>query len=129
MYWTGTVSKDIYPPVSVLPSLSRLMKDGIGEGFTREDHPEVANQLFASYSRARDIRALASIIGEEDLSPVDKKYMEFAREFERVLIAQRPDQNRSITETLDLAWQVLSLLPESELDRLNPGMLKKFYKG
>ena len=121
--------RDIYPPVGILPSLSRLMKDGIGEGFTREDHPEVANQLFASYSRARDIRALAGIIGEEDLSPVDKKYMEFARVLEKTLIAQQPDQNRSITETLDLAWQVLFILPESELDRLSPGMLKKFYKG
>lgn len=122
-------AKDIYPPVSILPSLSRLMKDGIGEGYTREDHPEVANQLFAAYSKARDIEALAGIIGEEDLSPVDKKYIEFGRKFERILIAQQPDQSRTITETLDLAWQVLSILPAGELDRLSPKMLEKYYKG
>ncbi|MFZ5968599.1 MAG: V-type ATP synthase subunit B [Bacillota bacterium] len=121
--------RNIYPPVNILPSLSRLMKDGIGEGFTREDHPEVANQLFASYSRVQDVRALAQIIGEDDLSPIDKKHMAFGREFERLFITQDFDEDRSIIETLDLAWEILSMLPIEELDRVSPEIIKKYYKG
>jgi len=120
--------RDIYPPVNILPSLSRLMKDGIGEGYTREDHPEAANQIFASYSRVREVRALAQIIGEDDLSPIDKKHMEFGREFEKVFIAQQPNENRSIIETLDLAWRILSVFPAGELDRVSPEMLEKYYR-
>ncbi len=119
----------IYPPVNILPSLSRLMKDGIGEGYTREDHPEVSNQLFASYSRVMEVRALAQIIGEDDLSETDKKYMEFGKEFEGKFIFQGFDENRNIEESLDLAWDILGILPIEELDRLSPEMIEKYFKG
>jgi len=118
--------KNIYPPVNILPSLSRLMKDGIGEGYTREDHQDVSNQLFASYSRVQDVRALSQIIGEDDLSPVDKKYIEFGREFENLFVTQSHDENRDIIETLDLAWEILSILPVEELDRVSPEMLDRY---
>lgn len=121
--------KDIYPPINVLPSLSRLMKDGIGEGYTREDHSELANQLFAAYSHVQDVAALAQVIGEDELSAVDKKYMEFGRQFEERFVNQKPDENRSIYETLDLGWQLLSVLPKEELDRISPEMVDKYYKG
>ncbi len=120
--------KNIYPPISILPSLSRLMKDGIGEGFTREDHPEVANQIFASYSKVQDIRALAQIIGEDDLSELDNQYMKFGRSFEETFVSQSFDDNRSIFETLDLAWEILGELPKEELDRVDPKTLDKYYK-
>lgn len=120
--------KNIYPPVNILPSLSRLMKDGIGEGYTREDHQDVSNQLFASYSRVQDVRALSQIIGEDDLSPIDKKYMEFGREFENRFITQSLDENRDMIETLNLAWEILSILPAKELDRMNPEMLDGYLK-
>lgn len=119
----------IYPPVSVLPSLSRLMKDGIGEGFTREDHPALSNQLFASYAKVGDIKALASVIGEDELSELDKTYMEFGKRFEEEFINQGEDKNRDITETLNLGWRLLSMLPKSELDRVDGKMLEKFYQG
>lgn len=118
-----------YPPVSVLPSLSRLMKDGIGEGFTRADHQALANQLFASYAKVIDARSLASVIGEEELSPIDKKYMEFGKLFETRFVNQGFNENRDITESLDLGWELLSTLPRSELDRVDDEMLDKFYKG
>lgn len=118
--------QNIYPPISILPSLSRLMKDGIGKGFTREDHPDVANQLFASYSKVQEVRALSQIIGEDDLSEVDKKYMEFGRVFESRFITQDYNENRSILETLNIAWDVLSILPVEELDRLKPELIKKY---
>ena len=121
--------KNIYPPINVLPSLSRLMKDGIGEGYTREDHHDVSNQLFASYSRVQDVRALAQIIGEDDLSEVDKKYMAFGDLFEGKFITQDFDENRSMMQTLKLAWEVLATLPKEELDRLSPEMIEKYYKG
>lgn len=120
--------KNIYPPVNILPSLSRLMKDGIGEGFTREDHPDVANQLFSSYSKVQDIRSLSQIIGEDDLSETDKKYMKFGREFESKFISQRFHDSRDISQTLDLAWEILKILPVDELDRLNPKLLDKYLK-
>lgn len=119
----------LYPPVSVLPSLSRLMKDGIGEGFTRADHQSLANQLFASYAKVNDARSLASVIGEEELSPIDKKYMEFGKLFEDKFVNQGPNENRSIEESLDLGWELLSTLPRSELDRVDDELLDKFYKG
>jgi len=119
--------QNIYPPISILPSLSRLMKDGIGEGFTREDHPEVANQIFASYSKVQDIRALAQIIGEDDLSELDNQYMAFGRSFEEKFVRQSFDDNRSIFETLDLAWEILGELPKEELDRVDPKTLDKYY--
>lgn len=118
----------IYPPIAVLPSLSRLMKDGIGEGYTRADHTVVSNQLFASYARVQDARALASVIGEDELSDIDKSYMKFGIMFEKYFICQGFDENRSIDETLDLGWDLLSLLPVSELDRVSDELLKEKYK-
>jgi V/A-type H+/Na+-transporting ATPase subunit B len=123
----GTEQRGIYPPVNILPSLSRLMKDGIGEGFTREDHSDTANQIFAAYSRVQDIIALAQVIGEDELSELDKLYMKFGRTFEDKFLKQDYDENRDIIETLDLAWQVLSLLPKMELDRVSPQILEKYY--
>ncbi len=119
--------KGIYPPVIVLPSLSRLMKDGIGKGYTREDHPQVANQLFASYAKVQEVRALGSVIGEDELSDIDKKYMHFGRVFEAQFITQDFQENREINQTLDLGWLLLGLLPKEELDRLSPEMIEKFY--
>ncbi len=119
--------KGYYPSVSILPSLSRLMKDGIGEGFTREDHPELANQLFAAYAKVQDSRALASVIGEEDLSSIDKLYIEFGKAFEKQFINQSFNENRSIEFSLDLGWKLLSILPRHELDRVSSKTLDKFY--
>lgn len=118
----------VYPPVSVLPSLSRLMKDGIGEGFTREDHSSLANQLFAAYAKVQDARSLASVIGEDELSDIDKSYLEFGRKFEAEFLSQGENENRSITDTLDLGWKMLSYLPESELDRIDGKLLQKYYR-
>lgn len=117
----------IYPPVGVLPSLSRLMKDGIGEGFTRADHSAVSNQLFACYAKVQDARSLASVIGEDELSDSDKKYMQFGKLFEQHFINQGFDENRSIDETLDLGWSLLSVLPKNELDRVDDAVLDQFY--
>ncbi|PHV71959.1 V-type ATP synthase subunit B [Sporanaerobium hydrogeniformans] len=121
--------KGIYPPISILPSLSRLMKDGIGAEYTREDHAELSNQIFSSYSKVQDVRSLAQIIGEDDLGEVDKLYLKFGRMFEEKFVAQGYSENRSITETLDLGWRLLSVLPKSELDRLKPELIEKYYKG
>ncbi len=123
----GLDQTGVYPPISILPSLSRLMKDGIGEGYTRSDHSDVANQLFASYAKVMDARALASVIGEDELSELDKEYMNFGKMFEKYFITQRPDENRSIDETLDLGWNLLSLLPKSALDRINEKLLEEKY--
>jgi len=120
--------KGIYPPINVLPSLSRLMKDGIGEGFTREDHPSIANQLFASYAKVQEVRALASVIGEDELSELDRKYMEFGREFENRFVSQSQYEDRSIEYTLDIGWKLLGILPKEELDRIDPKLLDKYYK-
>ncbi len=120
-------SQGIYPPVNVLPSLSRLMKDGIGEGYTREDHQGLANQLFASYARVIDARSLASVIGEEELSPIDKKYIEFGKQFESMFVNQGNTENRTIEQSLDLGWRLLSNLPKSELDRVDDKLLDKYY--
>ncbi len=117
----------IYPPISVLPSLSRLMKDGIGEGYTREDHSAVANQLFAAYAKVVDARSLASVIGEEELSDIDKAYMQFGVQFEKHFLAQSFDEDRTIEETLDLGWDLLALLPKSELDRIDEDLLAQHY--
>lgn len=117
----------IYPPVGVLPSLSRLMKDGIGEGYTRKDHKEVSNQLFACYARVADAKSLASVIGEDELSDIDKKYMQFGNLFEEHFLNQGFDSNRSIEETLDLGWQLLSVLPKAELDRVDDEVLNQYY--
>ncbi|MGI6031585.1 MAG: V-type ATP synthase subunit B [Eubacteriales bacterium] len=117
----------IYPPISVLPSLSRLMKDGIGEGYTREDHSAVSNQLFAAYAKVQEARSLASVIGEEELSDMDKLYLTFGRRFEEEFLTQGHEENRSIEQTLALGWQLLSLFPPEELDRIDTALLKKYY--
>lgn len=121
-------TKGIYPPVSILPSLSRLMKDGIGAGFTREDHSTLANQLFASYAKVQDARALASVIGEDELSETDKKIMEFGKAFEAEFINQGENSDRTIEETLELGWKLISMLPKSELDRVDEKYIEKYYK-
>jgi len=118
---------NIYPPVNVLPSLSRLMKDGIGKGYTRDDHPDVANQLFSSYSKVQEIRSLAQIIGESDLSETDKSYMEFGRRFEESFVTQGEFENRSINESLNIGWEILSILPKIELDRLDEKLIEANY--
>ncbi len=120
--------KSIYPPINVLPSLSRLMKDGIGAGYTREDHADLANQMFSSYSHVAEARSLASVIGEDELSPTDKKYLEFGRAFESRFLSQGMDENRDINETLELGWEILKILPREELDRIDTKILDKYYK-
>ena len=117
----------IYPPISILPSLSRLMKDGIGEGYTRVDHQSLANQLFSAYAKVGEARNLASVIGEDELSPLDKKYLKFGTEFEKHYIGQGPVENRTIQETLDLGWELLGYLPKEELDRVDTKLIEKFY--
>ncbi len=117
----------IYPGLSVLLSLSRLMKDGIGAEYTRADHVDVSNQLFASYAKVQDARALASVIGEDELSASDKAVMKFGVMFEKYFLCQGFDENRSMDETLDLAWDLLSLLPKTELDRLNEQLIAEHY--
>ena len=118
----------IYPPINVLPSLSRLMKDGIGEGFTRADHQDVANQLFSCYAKVGDARALASVIGEDELSPLDKQYLVFGKAFEAEFVGQSETENRSIIETLDKGWELLGLLPREELDRIDTKVLDQYYR-
>ena len=119
--------KSIYPPIDILPSLSRLMKDGIGASYTREDHADLSSQIFAAYSKVQDVRSLAQIIGEDDLSDIDKLYLKFGREFENKFISQGKNDNRSINETLDLGWYVLSILPVNELDRMKSELIEKYY--
>lgn len=119
----------VYPPISVLPSLSRLMKDGIGEGYTRKDHADVSNQLFASYSKVQDARSLASVIGEDELSDTDKLYLKFGNAFESEFVSQGSRENRSIDETLELGWRLLGILPRGELDRISQEELDAHYPG
>jgi V/A-type H+-transporting ATPase subunit B len=120
--------RGIYPPVNGLPSLSRLMKDGIGEGMTREDHPHLANQLFASYSHVKDVRNLASVIGEEELTAIDHRYLKFGNVFEQEFVKQSFNENRSIEETLELGWRALSELPSEELQRVTDEEIEKYYR-
>ncbi len=111
--------KGIYPPIAVLPSLSRLMKDGIGPGMTREDHKELSGQLFAAYARTKSVRNLAAIIGEEDLSATDKLYLRFGEAFEAEFVAQGEREDRSVEQSLDIGWRLLSLLPREDLIRIS----------
>lgn len=118
------LSRDLYkkginPPINILDSLSRLMKDGIGKNFTREDHRELADQLFSSYSKVQDVRALSKVLGESDLSEIDKKYLEFGDVFEEKFINQEELESRTIEETLDLGWKILKILPKEEWDKIN----------
>ncbi len=120
-------NNSIYPPIAGLPSLSRLMKDGIGEGRTRKDHAEVAAQLFATYAKVKRIRALASIVGEEELSELDKIYLKFGTTFETQFLSQGYEENRSIEQTLDIGWRMLSLLPRNELYRIREEDIQRYY--
>jgi len=117
----------IYPPIAVLPSLSRLMKDGIGEGLTRSDHASVAAQLYASYAHVQDVRALASVIGEEELTTIDQQYLEFGRAFEGTFLRQGRRERRTVTETLGISWRALSRLPETELTRIPEDEIQEHY--
>lgn len=117
----------IYPPIASLQSLSRLMKDGIGEGYTRSDHKDVANQLFASYAKVIEARALASVIGEDELNENDQKYIKFGKLFEKIFIGQGFNLSRNIEETLDLGWSLISILPKETLDRLDEKLINKYY--
>jgi V/A-type H+-transporting ATPase subunit B len=119
-------TQGVYPPVAGLPSLSRLMKDGIGPGMTREDHKDVSSQLFAAYSKVKSVRNLASIIGEEELSDADKFYLHFGEKFESDFLNQDEYENRSIEQTLDLGWKLLAELPEEDLVRINPKLIEKY---
>ncbi len=120
--------KAIYPPIGVLQSLSRLMKDGIGKGYTREDHPHLSSQLFASYSKVQEVKALASIIGEEELTESDRRYLKFGEAFESQFVAQGEDEDRSIEETLDLGWKLVGYLPKNELTRVSEVEIKSHYQ-
>jgi len=120
--------RGIYPPINILPSLSRLMKDGIGKGKTREDHGPVASQLYSAYARAQELRSLSAIIGEEGLTEKDKAYLRFGDSFEQRFLSQGIDENRSLETTLALAWEQLSLLPETELTRIPDRFIKMYYK-
>ncbi|MGL4524956.1 MAG: V-type ATP synthase subunit B [Spirochaetia bacterium] len=120
-------SQNTYPPIQPLSSLSRLMKDGIGEGMTRDDHSHLASQLFASYSYVKEVRNLASVIGEEEMSEIDQMYLKFGQAFEDRFIAQGPHESRSIEETLDLGWEILKILPKEELTRVTTQEIEKFY--
>jgi len=120
-------SKGIYPPVAGLPSLSRLMKDGIGKDMTREDHANVSSQLFAAYSKVKTIRNLASIIGEEELSPLDKKYLQFGNKFEGEFLTQDEHEDRTIEQTLDIGWKCLAVLPKEELTRIKSEFIEKYF--
>lgn len=123
----GLDAVGVYPPVSVLPSLSRLMKDGIGAGYTREDHVTLANQLFASYAKVQDAKALASVIGEEELSDSDKQLLAFGRAFEQRFVGQG-DVCREMDQTLELGWELLASLPRTALDRCDDETLDKYYE-
>ncbi|WP_293645268.1 V-type ATP synthase subunit B [Thiolapillus sp.] len=120
-------NQDLYPPVNIPPSLSRLMKDGIGKDDTREDHPRVANQLYAAYAKALEVRNLASIIGPDELPDLDRKYLQFADGFEQCFLAQGMDEDRSIIQTLNIAWELLSLLPGDVLSRVSEADLARYH--
>lgn len=121
-------NRQIYPPINVLPSLSRLMKSAIGEGMTRKDHSDVSNQLYAKYAIGRDALAMKAVVGEDALNPEDRLSLEFLEKFEKSFITQGPYENRSITESLDLAWSLLRLFPKEMLNRIPQDILQEFYQ-
>ncbi len=120
-------TKGVYPPINILSSLSRLMKDGVGEGYTRDDHSKLSDQLFSCYAKLQDAKSLASVIGEDELSPADKRILEFGKRFENEFISQTQTENRSIIQTLDLGWELLRMLPREDLDRLDDKTVEKYY--
>ena len=121
-------AKGIYPPINPLPSLSRLMKDGIGKGYTREDHPSVSSQLFACYSRVQEIKALAEVVGRDELDEDDQAYLAFGEEFEKSYVNQGKDENRDINQSLDMSWRLLATLPQSALSRISMEDIEKHIK-
>jgi V/A-type H+-transporting ATPase subunit B len=120
--------RGIEPPIDVLPSLSRLKNKGIGKDKTREDHADTMNQIFSAYARGKDAAELAVILGESALSDMDKKYAKFSEEFEKLYISQGYTADRSIEETLDIGWKLLSILPNTELKRIRPEYIEKYLK-
>ncbi|HEC88881.1 MAG TPA: V-type ATP synthase subunit B [Thermoplasmata archaeon] len=122
-------NKGIYPPVAVLPSLSRLMAEGIGEGRTREDHHQLSNQLYSAYAEGCDLRDLVAVVGEEALTERDRKYLDFADEFEQKFVRQGRDEDRTFEETLNLGWELLSMHPRSELKKIDDKYIEKYYRG
>jgi V/A-type H+-transporting ATPase subunit B len=123
----GLHKKDIYPPVAVLPCLSRLMDRGIGKDRTREDHAGVSNQLYAAYAEGCDLRDLVAIVGEDALSDRDRKFLKFADEFEKNFVTQDTHENRTIIDTLSIGWNLLSDLPKSELKKIDEKYIEKYY--
>jgi V/A-type H+-transporting ATPase subunit B len=121
-------SQGVQPPVNVLPSLSRLMDDGIGEGLTREDHADVSDQMYAAYAEGEDLRDLVNIVGREALSERDNKYLDFAERFEEEFVDQGFTTERSIDETLDIGWDLLSTLPKEELNRIDEELIEEYYR-
>ena len=124
----GLDRKNIYPPIDPLPSLSRLRDKAIGEGKTREDHPAIANQLFAAYAQGREVRELMVVLGEGALSDIDRLYLKFADSFEQRYLNQGEEENRTIEQTLDLGWELLSVLPREELKRIKDDLYNKYAK-
>jgi len=120
-------NKGIYPPINVLPSLSRLMKSAIGEGMTRKDHGAVSNQMYANYAMGNDVRAMKAVVGEEALSSLDKLYLEFLEKFEKEFLAQGPYERRSIFGSLDIAWELLRIFAREDLKKINKKTLNKYY--
>ena len=128
------LSRDLYkkgitPPIDVLPSLSRLKDKGIGKNKTREDHADTMNQLFSAYSRGKEAKELAAILGETAISEVDRLFSKFATEFENLYVSQGFETNRSIEETLDLGWKLLAILPKNELKRIKDEYIQKYHPG
>ena len=121
-------ARGVYPPIDPLPSLSRLMKDGIVKGYTREDHPSVSSQLFACYSRVQEVKALAEVVGADELGDDDKAYLAFGEKFERTYISQAKDENRDIAQSLDMSWRLLASLPASALTRISMEDMEKYIK-
>ncbi|KAG2469003.1 VATB2 ATPase, partial [Polypterus senegalus] len=120
-------NRQIYPPINVLPSLSRLMKSAIGEGMTRKDHADVSNQLYACYAIGKDVQAMKAVVGEEALTPDDLLYLEFLQKFEKNFISQGPYENRTVYETLDIGWQLMRIFPKEMLKRIPQSTLAEFY--
>jgi V-type H+-transporting ATPase subunit B len=120
-------NRQIYPPINVLPSLSRLMKSAIGEGMTRKDHSDVSNQLYACYAIGKDVQAMKAVVGEEALSPEDLLYLEFLTKFEKNFISQGSYENRTVFDSLDVGWQLLRIFPKEMLKRIPQSTLAEFY--
>ena len=120
--------KGIYPAIDVLPALSRLMNAGIGKGKTRDDHRQVSDQAYAAYAEGRDLRSLSAIVGEEALSEKDRRFLKFAEEFENKFVKQGPHENRTIDQTMEIAWELLTSLPEESLTRISAEFKQKYYK-